>query len=287
MLGGVQPFKANSILELEKTIMSGEYKELEEVSKEANKLIKGMLQVNPKKRLGVDEILGHPWLDKVDLNQRQKLNLFTEAEKILMSKFDVDYLNSDKSELIENFTMKNLDSDKTSKNNGNTKSLIFAPYNSYIENENNEQLSFEEDKDYQELKVLNDICKFGWRVQQANIQYELSNNGDFDNGLIKTQKEEDFKKENEKIEKVIENKSNNEKKWVNSPRESDSEDEIDKIEINEDIIDKIEKEVGYKKSFIIECINKNKINYATATYYLLARENLYNYQPNSKKDISK
>ena len=115
-----------------------------------------------------------------------------------MSKFDVDYLNSDKSELIENFTMKNLDSDKISKNNGNTKSLIFAPYNSYIENENNEKLSFEEDKDYEELKVLNDICKFGWRVQQANIQYELSNNGDFDNGLIKTQKEEDFKKENEK-----------------------------------------------------------------------------------------
>ena len=204
-----------------------------------------------------------------------------------MSKFDVDYLNSDKSELIENFTMKNLDSDKISKNNGNTKSLIFAPYNSYIENENNEKLSFEEDKDYEELKVLNDICKFGWRVQQANIQYELSNNGDFDNGLIKTQKEEDFKKENEKIEKVIENKSKNEKKWVNSPRESDSEDEEDKIEINQDIVDKIEKEVGYKKSYIIECINKNKINYATATYYLLTRENLYNYQPKSNKDTSK
>ena len=287
MLGGVQPFKANSILELEKIIMSGEYKELEDVSKEANKLIKGMLQVNPKKRFGVDDILGHPWLDKVDLNQRQKLNLFTEAEKILMSKFDVDYLNSDKSELIENFTMKNLDSDKISKNNGNTKSLIFAPYNSYIENENNEELSFEEDKDYKDLKVLNDICKFGWRVQQANIQYELSNNGDFDNGLIKTQKEEDFKKENEKIEKVIENKSKNEKKWVNSPRGSDSEDEADVIQINQDIVDKIEKEVGYNKSYIIECLNKNKINYATATYYLLARENLYNYQPNCTKDISK
>ena len=287
MLGGEQPFKAKSILELEKTIMSGEYKELEEVSKEANILIKGMLQVNPKKRLGVDDILGHPWLDKVDLNQRQKLNLFVEAEKILMSKFDVDYLNSDKSELIENFTMRNLDSDKISKNNGNTKSMIFAPYNSYIENENNEALSFEEDKDYEELKVLNDICKFGLRVQQANIQYELSNNGDFDNGLIKTQKEEDIKKENEEIEKIIENKSKNEKKWVISPRESDSEDEIDKIEINQDIVDKIEKEVGYKKSYIIECINKNKINYATATYYLLARENLNNYQPNSQKDISK
>ena len=287
MLGGVQPFKANSILELEKIIMSGDYKELEDVSKEANKLIKGMLQVNPKKRFRIDDILGHPWLDKVDLNQRQKLNLFTEAEKILMSKFDVDYLNSDKSELIENFTMKNLDSDKISKNNGNTKSLIFAPYNSYIENENNEELSFEEDKDYKDLKVLNDICKFGWRVQQANIQYELSNNGDFDNGLIKTQKEEDFKKENEKIEKVIENKSKNEKKWVNSPRGSDSEDEADVIQINQDIVDKIEKEVGYNKSYIIESINKNKINYATATYYLLARENLYNYQSNCTEEDSK
>ena len=147
-------------------------------------------------------------------------------------------------------------------------------------------MSFEEDKDYAELQVLNDICKYGWRVQQANIQYELSNNGDFDNGLIKTQKEEDFKKENEKIEKVIENKSKNEKKWVNSPRESDSEEDMDVIKINYDIVDKIEKEVGYNKSYIVECLKKNKINYATATYYLLTRENMYNYQPNSKKDIS-
>jgi len=301
MLGGVQPFKANSILELENNIMNGEYKELEEVSFEANNLIRGMLQVNPKKRLKVDDILNDPWLDKVDLNQRQKLNLFTEAEKILMSKFDVDYLNSDKSELIENFTIKNLEDNKNNNkyNIGNTKSLIFAPYNSYIENNESEEedcknensiknkKSFEEEKVYKELKVLNDICKFGWRVQQANIQYELSNNGDFDNGLIKTQKEEDFKKENEKIEKFIENKGQYEERWVISPREKndnkDFEDEDDMIRINDDILDKIEKEVGYDKNYIKNCIQTNKINYATATYYLLARENLYNFQSNLNK----
>ena len=301
MLGGVQPFKANSIGELEKNIMKGDFKPLEEVSQEANDLIKGMLQVNPRKRFGVEEILSHPWLDKVDLNQRQKLNLFTEAEKILMSKFDVNYLSSDKSELIENFTMKNLEEENKKENkNGNTKSLIFAPYNSYIENseenkdennENNEnngekkvtnsinvKTSFEEDAIYKELEVLNDVCKFGWKAQQANLQYELSNNGDFDNGLIKTQKEEDFKKKNEKIEKMYVNNNKSDKKsGVNTSRESlDFRDEVEgSIPINKKLLEKIEKELGYNKQYVTECIKKNKVNYATGTYYLLYRESQY------------
>ena len=284
MLGGVQPFKANTIKELEKNIKKGDFKPLEEVSQEANDLIKGMLQVNPKKRFCIEDILNHPWLDKVDLNQRQKLNLFTEAEKILMSKFDVNYLNSDKSELIENFTIKNIEEEDKNKikNIGNTKSLIFAPYNSYIETEENNdnkiRLNFEEDEIYKEIKIMNDICKYGWRAQQANIQYELSNNGDFDNGLIKTQKEEDFKKQNEKIEKLF-NKVKKDKKTGNFSREKniESDEEIDIIRINKDILEKIEKEVGYDRKYIIDGIKKNKVNYATGTYYLLARENQYIY----------
>jgi serine/threonine protein kinase len=295
MLEGVQPFKANSIKELENTIIKGDYKPLEEVSSEVNDLIKGMLQVNPKKRFGVDDILNHPWLNKVDLNQRQKLNLFTDAEKILMSKFDVNYLNSNKSELIENFTIKNIeDENKNSSKVGNTKSIIFAPYNSYIEvnteenNENNQNnqnkinISFEEDIDYKEIPIMNDICKFGWRAQQANIQYELSNNGDFDNGLIKTKKEEDFKKENEKIEKLYKNKIKSEKNTGgNTSLNNDLEDEIEIIKVKKEILDKIEKEVGYDKKYIVDCIKKGKVNYATATYYLLARENEFIYESNS------
>ena len=283
MLGGEQPFKASSIEELEKNIMKGDFKPLEEVTQEANDLIKGMLQVNPKERFGVDDILNHPWLDKVDLNQRQKLNLFTEAEKILMSKFDVNYLSSDKSELIENFTIKNLEEENNNINkNGNTKSLIYAPYNTYIENNNNDEnidnilSSFEEVQIYKEIQIMNDICKFGWRAQQENIQYELSNNGDFDNGLIKTQKEEDFKKKNEKIEKLYINKNKFEKRGPNTSRDNlDIEEEMESINLNSEILDKIEQELGYDKKYVIGCIRKRKVNYATGTYYLLSRENQY------------
>ena len=290
MLGGVQPFKANTIKDLERIIRKGDFKPLEEVSPEANDLIKGMLQVNPKKRFSIEDILNHPWLDKVDLNQRKKLNLFTEAEKILMSKFDVNYLNSDKSELIENFTIKNIEEEDidSKKTNGNTKSIIFAPYNSYIETEENNnkiKVTFEEDEIYKEIKIMNDICKFGWRAQQGNIQYELSNNGDFDNGLIKTKKEEDFKKQNEKIEKLF-NKTKKNKKSRSSSKEKDydSEDEIDIIRINKDILDKIEKEIGYDRNYIIDGIKKSKVNYATGTYYLLNRENQYTYQSQTTKN---
>ena len=290
MLSGEQPFKAGSISELEKIIKIGEFKEIEGVSKEANNLINKILQVNPKNRISADDILNHKWLDKVDLSQRNKLNLFTEAEKILMSKFDVNYLNSDnKSELIENFTLKNIEdsSNNNNKNYGNTKSIIFAPYNTFIDefdNKDNNNIKgqkntknknslslYEENKDYKEIEIQNNICKFGIRVQQLNVQYELSNNGDFDNGLIKTEKQEDFQKENEKIEKMFENKKG--KKWKNKEKYDD---ECEIINVRKDILEKIEKEVGYKTEYIIECIKKNKINYATATYYLLEKDEQFN-----------
>ena len=109
------------------------------------------------------------------------------------------------------------------------------------------------------------------RVQQLNIQYELSNNGDFDNGLIKTEKQEDFQKENEKIEKMFEIKKG--KKWKNKEK-YDDENEI--VNPRKDILEKIEKEVGYKCDYVIKCIKQKKINYATATYYLLEKDEQFN-----------
>ena len=37
----------------------------------------------------------------------------------------------------------------------------------------------------------------------------------------------------------------------------------------------------YDKKYIVDCIKKGKVNYATATYYLLARENEFIYESNS------
>ena len=281
MLSGVQPFRASSIKDLERIILKGKFEEIENVSKEANDLIKEMLQIDPKNRITIDKILKHPWLNNVDLENRKKLNLFTESEKILLSKFDVDYLTSNKEELIENFSIKNLETnnnDTNYKNIGDTKSVIFAPYNSYIEEsqeKNKNKYMLEEEKIYKELEILNNICKFGFKVQQANIKYELSNNNDFDNGVIKTQKEEDIKNQNEKIEKKYEEKILNDKvSGLNTPRvrsANDSFEENEKIIVKKEIIKKIENEIGYDKKYIINCIRKNKINYATASYYLLAK----------------
>ena len=295
MLGGVQPFCADSMKDLEKIILEGKYDKLEGVSNEANDLIDKMLQLDPKKRLTDDEILNHPWIVNINLNHRSKLSLFTDAEKILLSKFNVDYLTSDKSELIENFTLKYLETNKDSKDEGNTKSVIFAPYNSYIESndednmENEDKIKlkkkkkrepFEEEIIYQELKVRNDICKFGYRVHQANIQYELSNNKDFDNGFIKTQKEEEFKNENEKIERIDEeNILSARLSGLNSPKvrsANDSFEESERIPKNKELLKFIEKNIGYDRKYIIDCLKNNKINYATATYFLMMKDEQFN-----------
>ena len=275
MLNGSLPFRGSNIQELEKLIISGDYEEIKDVSDEANDIIGGMLRVDPKKRLTVDEILKHPWLNNIKLENRWKLNIFTEAEKNLLSKYDVDYLNSSKSDLIENFTYRNLIVDNNQKRIcGNTKSIIYAPYNSCVNEDSKEEeniniisyLNKEEKALYDELEINNNICKFGWRVKQANINYELSNNDDFDNGLMKSIKEEEYKNKNEKIE-------NNE----NSPNKTktiESVKDYEKIKIDKKILENIEKNVGYNKKYLTKCLKKNIINYSTATYYLLYKDKL-------------
>ena len=284
ILGGIQPFRATSIKDLEKKVIMGDFEPLEEISDEANDLIKLMLKTDPNKRINIDKILNHPWLANIKTENRKKLNLFTDAEKILLSKYDVDYLTSEKEELIENFTMKNLETNENEniKNAiGGTKSVIYAPYNTYID-PNEDQSKYKSfldiEKTYEEIKVNNDLCKYGFKVQQANIKYELSNNQDFDNGIIKTQKDEDLKQENEKIEKIdfkknkynIQNNSfdiNYKVKTANNSFE-----EFETIKLNEKVLNDIEKTVGYDKKYVFDCLRKNIINYATATYYLLSRE---------------
>ena len=284
ILGGIQPFRASSIKDLEKKVVVGDFEPIEEVSEEANDLINLILKTDPTKRINEDKILNHPWLANIKTENRKKLNLFTDAEKILLSKYDVDYLTSDKEELIENFTMRNLETNENEnikKAVGGTKSVIYAPYNTYID-PNEDQSKYKSDLEikniYKEIETDNDICKYGFKVQQANIKYELSNNQDFDNGIIKTQKDEDLKQENEKIEKLDfkkiqedNNKISYKKKYKSkSPNESFEENDI--ITINEKIIYDIEKTVGYDKRYVIDCLRKNVINYATATYHLLYRE---------------
>ena len=230
-----------------------------------------MLRLDPKDRITIEEILKHPWLRNVNLENRHKLNIFTATEKKVLSKYYVDYLNASKGDLLENFTYRNLTIENNKKKlGGNTKSVIYAPYNTCV-NEKEEYLrktkniisylSKEEAILYKELEVKNEICKFGWRVRQANINYELSNNDDYDNGLIKSLNDDVFNH----LKKTEEN-------YFSDSLSMESIKDYEKIQINDNVLKFIEDKIGYNQKYLIKCLKKNIINYATATYYLKLKE---------------
>jgi hypothetical protein len=105
------------------------------------------------------------------------VNLFTGAEKILLAKSNIDYRNAQKDDIIENFTMRNLDTQQEAENqNIGTKSIILAPFNSSIKQND----SFM----HEDIAIENNILKFCGKVKELNRNYELNNNGEIDNGII-------------------------------------------------------------------------------------------------------
>ena len=134
MLSGTVPFKGNDLNELNNLILKGKFNDINDISVEAKNLIKNILEVDPKKRLSINEILCHPWLINVDCDNNINYNLFTNAERILLAKSNVDYSNiNNKDDMIENFDIRNLDTEEEFESkNINTKSFILAPFNSSI-----------------------------------------------------------------------------------------------------------------------------------------------------------
>ncbi len=56
--------------------------------------------------MAVNDILFHPWLIDVDVNNFSCYNLFTNAERILLAKSNVDYRDiRNKDDMIENFNI--------------------------------------------------------------------------------------------------------------------------------------------------------------------------------------
>ena len=287
MLSGTVPFKGNNIKDLHDLIIKGEYAPIKEISKEATHLIKSIFEVDPKKRITTKDILVHPWLIDVDLNFWKNQNLFTNAEYILLAKSNVDYRDiSNKDDMIEIFDIKNIDTNDENQNkNIKTKSFILAPFNSSIEDEEDNYNSFEESLDCNntDLKIQNGLIKFNNRVKDLNRNYELNNNQEIDNGVVispngsdeKNKKDNDISpyngsfnsKGNSKpfsprteLEEPISSNTNRNK--VNFSNKED--------EINDKALDDLQV-LGFKKSFVKESLIKNNFNYATASYKLIVK----------------
>ena len=287
MLGGTVPFKGNNINELHDLIIKGEFKPLKEISPEATHLIKNILEVDPKKRITTKDILVHPWLINVDLNFWKTQNLFTNAEYILLAKSNVDYRDiSNKDDMIEIFDIKNLDTNDENKNkNVKTKSFILAPFNSSIEEDNNGNIiSMDESLDFNnsDLKIQNGLIKFNNKVKDLNRNYELNNNQEIDNGVVISphNSDEKNKKENNDISPYngsLNNSKGNSKLFSPNPEPEENvintnrnKNNNKENEINEKALDDL-KALGFKKSFVKECLIKNNFNYATTSYGLIVK----------------
>lgn len=66
MLCGTVPFKASNLEDLHKLILKGEFNFPCELSSEAQSLVRGMIQLEPKSRLTVPQILSHAWLKETN-----------------------------------------------------------------------------------------------------------------------------------------------------------------------------------------------------------------------------
>ncbi|KAK9506875.1 hypothetical protein O3M35_008728 [Rhynocoris fuscipes] len=62
ILCGFLPFDSDNIEGLYKKILAGKYEEPPWLSKESKQIINDMLQVDPRKRITVNELLSHPWI---------------------------------------------------------------------------------------------------------------------------------------------------------------------------------------------------------------------------------
>ena len=285
IVSGFFPFRGNNETELRKNIINGNFPKLNDISENLKDLLDKLLEINPEKRITIDKILKHPWLNE-DLERNENINnnninIFTKAEKIIYGKLKLDYRLEHKENVLENFTYKNILTEYEEENmNVKTISFIKTPYNSQRPRDDDEDLF------YEDINIENDIMNFFMKVGEKNREYELRNNYEFDQGIIidkrynnkqklMNSKNNSFEKENNKQDKssnniLLNNDNNNENNNINDDKDKNNnyDDNNKVIKINEKAIGLVES-FGYNRKYIINSLQSNEINHAIASYYLI------------------
>lgn len=142
MLYGTVPFKAQTMDELHQLILKGKYLLKEDISLEARDLLRGLLEINPKKRLSVRKILKHPWLRQMD----SSVQLFNDEErKMIKKEYTYNdgsrYNRNENEEPVDCFTLHHLESQYSTLKNQDSKSIILAPFNSTMSEQSEAQKS--------------------------------------------------------------------------------------------------------------------------------------------------
>ena len=291
MLSGTLPFNLknngssdmseesnNNNIELQYSIINKEPKKIEKISDEARDLLRGLLNKNPKKRLNIEQILNHPWLcdEEKKYSKNKKYHLFTKAEMIMLSKTYIDYRNGLIEDLKENFTISNLklenkenpDKNKNLKNI-TTKSSLLAPYNTLIQNEESyseEGMNSDEFNDLANPNIVleNDILIINNKIKEFNLNYELNNNGECDNGMLINTKTETISSNANNLSRITRRNENEDDIDDNSDIDENEEHE----KKTEKILEEIEK-IGYDRKYVMNCVNNNELCHASAIFYLM------------------
>ena len=300
MLSGTLPFNKDKDHDLEYSILNNNIKEIKDISDEGNNLLKNILEKDPNKRYTCNQILEHPWLNSnliddenpdLDYNNNiknvNKYHLFTNAESILLAKTHIDYRNAQKKDLAENFTIKNLYTlDELNKKDVDTKSAILAPYNSMLSEEENGNISSSRRKESlcdildnfnDELEIKNGIIKFHGKAKEFNMNYELNNNEEIDNGMLINSKndlislEDNEIKDSEKNIYLVKNNDASDKNKNTNLQNKKHRPSSPYMPppINKDFV-KMVSDLGYDEDYVIKCLEKKELNHATTIYYLFS-----------------
>ena len=215
----------------------------------------------------------------------------------MLSKTYVDYRKDKNDNLKENFSLSNLFKDSKDKNKSNekneeTKSSILAPFNSIIEEDEDElnfdNFDFMDDLNNDKILLENGIISIGHKVKEFNMLYEMNNNCEFDNGIIINSKTNSAVSEsNNTINSVINDSlptnndlirkedkrytvNNNVNNFTIKARKliKDNNEKNKENQEKNKILNHLEN-MGYNKNYVKECIKNNVLCYASTAYFLM------------------
>ena len=286
MIYGTVPFKAGNMPELHRMIMKGKYVLKSSASKSVRDLLRCMLEVDPKKRLTIPQILCHRWFS--DYNP--DVEVFTNEEKENIKKEFTNnprmqrnhtQLNEPISTIDSDwFIEQNIDASQSDLNrNISTKSVILAPFNS--------TLTHQSDDDVENLPIEDKkIIKYAAKVKDLDKKYEKENNGKQDNGVYNEYSCESHNSDSTMEFHPLGNNGSFEDEHKEEEKEEPEiiiQEDIRKtvqemllnslkpkfLSIDKEIVKRIGK-LGYPESYVIKCLNEKERNYSTTTYFLFS-----------------
>jgi serine/threonine protein kinase len=161
----------------------------EDVSANARSLLRGLLEIDPAKRITIKQIYEHPWLKSYD----NTVELFNEEEREMIKK---EYTYNDASrynrneneEPVDCFTEHNFESIYTTLKNHSSKSIILAPFNSTMsEGDAPGSVGVSRGGSVEAVLMQNEIrelmepkqkiLQFSRKCREIDRQYEFNNNG--------------------------------------------------------------------------------------------------------------